>query len=386
LRRGERVCTLAGMRLLDRYLLRELLVPLAYCLVGFLMLWITSDLFANLGDLQRKKLQAGDIAEFYFVQVPEILVLILPIALLLALLYALTNHARHHEITAIRAAGVSLWRLSAPYFAVGLLSGAGLFVLNEYFVPDSSDASERIKLRYDPKSTGNAPGNRVRNLGFTNAREGRVWKIGMYNSDTAEMSNPQVFWRQPDGSQLWVTAERAVYTNGFWLFLNARQYRESAQTNTLLEPLVQTNALALPQLTETPEEIKSEIRIGGAISLKRARKADLPIAEIRNYLRLHPNPTASDSAWLNTKLQGRLAAPWTCLVVVLIALPFGAASGRRNVFVGVASSIVLCFSFFVLQQLGLALGAGGHLPPWLGAWTPNIVFTLTGLVMSARMR
>src|SRR3990172_6832651 len=114
------------MRLLDRYLLRELLVPLCYCLGGFLLVWVSYRLFIELGDLQEKNLRFGDIVEYFVVQSPAFLLGVLPIALLLALLYALTNHARHHEITAIRAAGVSLWRLALPYFAVGFAAGGVL--------------------------------------------------------------------------------------------------------------------------------------------------------------------------------------------------------------------------------------------------------------------
>jgi lipopolysaccharide export system permease protein len=73
-------------------------------------------------------------------------------------------------------------------------------------------------------------------------------------------------------------------------------------------------------------------------------------------------------------------------VVVLIAIPFGAAGGRRNVFVGVASSVVICFSYFVLQQLGLALGTSGRVVPWLAAWFPNLSFGLAGVLMTARVR
>jgi lipopolysaccharide export system permease protein len=85
-------------------------------------------------------------------------------------------------------------------------------------------------------------------------------------------------------------------------------------------------------------------------------------------------------------LHGRLAAPWTCLVVVVIALPFAASSGRRNVYVGVASSIVICFAFVVLQQFGLALGTGGYCPSWVAAWTPNFVFGTGGLLATLRVR
>jgi lipopolysaccharide export system permease protein len=78
--------------------------------------------------------------------------------------------------------------------------------------------------------------------------------------------------------------------------------------------------------------------------------------------------------------------PWTCLVVVLIALPFGAPSGRRNAFVGVASSIFIVLAFLVLTRVGLALGTGGHLPPWVAGWLPNIVFSAAGLWLTARVR
>ena len=73
-------------------------------------------------------------------------------------------------------------------------------------------------------------------------------------------------------------------------------------------------------------------------------------------------------------------------MVVLIALPFAAASGRRNVFVGVASSILIGFSYFLLMQIGLAAGTAGYLPAWLAGWFPNIFFTLTGLWLTARVR
>ena len=122
------------------------------------------------------------------------------------------------------------------------------------------------------------------------------------------------------------------------------------------------------------------------MSLRAAKKADVPIKDILNYMRLHPQLLRSDRCWLETKLAGRLAAPWTCLVVVLIAIPFGAAGGRRNVYVGVASSIVICFIYFVLQQLGLALGTSGRMSPWLAAWFPNLSFGLVGLWMTTRIR
>src|SRR5207249_3141951 len=137
------------MRLLDRYLLRELLVPLGYCLCGFLILFVFGNLFNGLGEFQKKKLHAGDIVEYYcyLIATPDFSGIVLPIALLLALLYCLTNLARHQEITAIRAAGVSLWRLCLPYLAVGVLASLFLFAVNELWLPDSRSEEHTSELQ-----------------------------------------------------------------------------------------------------------------------------------------------------------------------------------------------------------------------------------------------
>jgi len=372
------------MRLLDRYLLRELLVPLGYCLSGFLLLWVVSDLITELNGLQERKLHAVDIAQYYLIKVPEFLVLVLPIALLLALLYTLTNHARHNEITAIRAAGISLWRLCLPYLAVGLVASLAVFWLNEYCVPQSADAVEQIRNCRTPTPGGAPSSDKVINAGINNSRDGRDWVIGVYDLRTGEMLRPVVVSKMGDGSRLELRAARAVRAKGNWRFYDVLEYKRPAQADALPILLLKTNLLVKPEFTESPEQIRSEIQLSSGNSLAKAKRADIPIIVILNYLRLHPYPT--QAAALYTKLAGRLAAPWTCLVVVLIAIPFGAPSGRRNVFVGVASSILICFAYFVLQQVCLAAGAGGKLPPWLAGWLPNLAFASVGLFMTTRVR
>jgi LPS export ABC transporter permease LptG len=373
------------MRLLDRYLFRELLTPLAYCLGGFLVFWISYDLFTELGELQERKLHFLDVVEYSIAMTPEFLVTILPIILLLALLYTLTNHARHNEITAMRAAGVSLWRVCVPYFIVGFLASLALFALNEFVVPRSTDWADRILNRYVHNPHDADTKNVFHNFGFSNVRERRSWFIGEYHLNNAEMIKPQVSWVAPDASIYRLYADRAIRTNGVWTFFNVLEYTQANITAPLV-PAFQTNVLAMPQFDETPAEIKSEIKISSYQGHHNTRKADVPLKDIYDYLRLHPHLPPQDASWLFTLFYGRLAAPWTCLVVVLIAIPFGAASGRRNLFVGVAGSIFICFSYFVIQQIGLAFGSGGYLPAWLAAWLPNLIFGAAGLTLTARAR
>jgi lipopolysaccharide export LptBFGC system permease protein LptF len=151
-------------------------------------------------------------------------------------------------------------------------------------------------------------------------------------------------------------------------------------------PTLLTNELALPEFSETPREMAGQIKISSYRSQHGARRADIPLADIFNYLRMRPDMSGTDAAWLLTMLHGRLAAPWTCLVVVLIAIPFGTPSGRRNLFFGVAGSIFICFSYFVVQQVAFAVGQGGHVPPWLAAWLPNLIFGAAGIILMTRVR
>lgn len=369
------------MRLLDRYLLRELIVPFLYCLCGFLIFWNTWRLIDELRSFQRQRLTALDIAEYYLVRTPEFLVVVIPIALLLALLYALTQHARNHELTAIRAAGVSLLRLSVPYLAVGLFLSVTVGVLNELCVPTSSEAADEIKGRY--LAHKNTPKESVREFKFMNFRDKRQWYIQAYNRSTDEMFRPLVFAPRAGGGRYEVSAERAAFHDGIWYFTNAQELVYSPTPG--VDPIrVQSQVRPMKEFTETPLFIRGQIKIGKMDTFREASKSQLSIREIQEYQRW--NPGDPRSPMFDTLLHGRIATPWTSLVVVLIALPFGVSTGRRNVFVGVASSITICFAYFILQQLCLALGSGGHLPPPLAAWLPNLVFAATGIILTWRAR
>ena len=376
------------MRLLDRYLLRELLLPLAYCLVGFSIAFIAFDLSSNISDLQKAKMTGGEIVEYYIDRLPEFLVTsyVMPLSLLLAMLYALTNHSRHHEITAMRAAAIPMWRIAMPYFVVGILFSLAMFYLNESLLPAGLDAADRLKTRRGDQSKS---GDKIRrkNFFFINTAANRKWYIGEYHLRKDQMLNIEIDWRRTNGSRWQIKADEAWWNNSHWVFSNnVEQLLYSSEVGAL--PIAsRTNVLVIPELTETPAFIRKEIKMSGLTDTARSfKRVQIPSITIIDYLNSHPNLDPKQKRRIRTLLHSRLAVPWICVVVVLIAVPFGAMPGRRNVFVGVASSLAICFVFFVLRELTLELGTGGTLPPWLAAWLPNILFSATGIVLMARIR
>lgn len=371
------------MRLIDRYLLREFLFWLAIFFSGFLVIWIAFDLSFRLSAFQQAHLRGKDVIEYYVFASPEFIPTALPVAILLATLYVVTNHGRHNELTAIRAAGISLVRLCMPYFMAGLFFSILLFAFNEYFAPHAGDMADEIMVRrVDP----NAKAQRylIKPLNFVNlgiGGTGRKWNATAYNLRTHELTTPVIIWPSTNGEDIKLSATTAIWTNRMWVFTG--DDIETIGTTRVLA----TNYLALPEFKEKPTQILSDIRVNKARgTVYKTRRADIPLADILNYLHFHPRPDSKLRSWLFTKLHGRFAGPFACLVVVIVAIPFSARSGRRNIFFGVAASIFIFFVYFVLQQVGFAFGEGGWIPSWLGAWFPNLFFGLGGLALMSRVR
>ncbi len=373
------------MRLLDRYQLREFLAVFAYCFAGILIFWLSFELLGELDDLKRQGLGVADVALYLGHRLPLYLLLQVPVALLLSLLYVLTQHARHNELVAMRAAGLSLWRISLPYLAVGFALSLGMLALNEYAVPDAAARADAVLER---AGGGGLPSEREwrQNLNFRDPTTRRIWSVRGFNVNTGELRGAHIQWPGADGGREELIAEHGWFEDGRWVFERVTRFSFPPVAGSLPEE-VQTNRLAVTDFPETPAHLRSEVKISRLLgSLKKSRQVQLSLREILTYRDLHRVLTPQFDALLRTWFHDRLASPWTCLVVAFIAIPAGAGSGRRNVFVGVAAAVFIAFAFLVVKEFSLAAGSGGYLAPWLAAWLPNLVFGSAGAVAIARLQ
>lgn len=364
------------MKLLDKYLLRTLLVPLAYCLSAFLLLYIVFDLFNNLSDFVEAGTPLRRIAQFYAYLLPSALFIIFPISLLLAILYALSTLTKTNELVAMRACGISLWRLMVPFVAVGLVVSMLVTIVNETIAP--SCAYWTYKFLKAEKHKGNVDVFVANMLGFVNAPANRDWMIGSFDTRTFKMQDVRLTQRYADGTSEKIQAANAEWLDGRWWFFEVVRQRYDKDGNPMgrvrFEPREE-----MADITETPvdflNEIKDPLENPEYVSAR----------EIRHFMRTH-RLAPSALARLQVNLHQRLAMPWTSLVVALFGIPLGAQSGRRGAFVGIVSAIFTFFIFFALVQFCSALGKKGSLDPVLAAWLPNIVFFCAGGVLLYRMR
>jgi lipopolysaccharide export system permease protein len=374
------------MRLHDRYFFRELMTPLVFLTGAFVILGVGVFFTKELETIQERKLNLLEALGYCATSLPEFFVLVLPILLLLALLYALTRHARYNEITALRAAGVSLWRICLPYFFVGLAASVIYFLANEFGVPACAQWSETILNRHVSKADqAQKQAKTLRSI--TNSRDRRTWQFVSFDPKTGVMLSPTVAWSLPNGYWRVVQSDSAAYANGVWTFYGVHRWFVQTNATDLAQPDVGSNVVrTVRELTETPKKLETLLKFADTHTLHGSGSADIPLTELWVLLSDRPNLTREDADAVQTKFHGRLATPWTCLVVVLVAIPFGAPSGRRNLFFGVAGSIFIGFAYFILEKFSLAFGMSGHLPGWLAAWLPNILFAALGIVLTFRVR
>jgi len=126
------------VRLLDRYLLRQLAAPFLFGLAALTSLMLLSQIAKKFGALVGKGLPWSVIAEVFGLSIPFIVAMTLPMAVLLAVLYSFSHLAADNEITAMRASGISVYQILAPVMAWGVCMAAFNFVFVDQVLPRSN--------------------------------------------------------------------------------------------------------------------------------------------------------------------------------------------------------------------------------------------------------
>src|SRR6201993_1856632 len=157
------------MRLLDRYVIRNFLQAYVYCIAGFLSIWLIFDVSDNISTFIDEKFGFMLTVKYYLTQVPEVFIILLPVSLLLALLFALGRMSRANEIVSMLTAGVSIPRVLAPLIVVGLLTVAGSLALNYSLAPHAEMA--RRNFLYIARSREPIIQGQI----FRNRTDSRTW-------------------------------------------------------------------------------------------------------------------------------------------------------------------------------------------------------------------
>lgn len=350
------------------------MVPLFYCLAAFTMVYVVFDLFNNLTDFIQGKAPVASVVRFYLMIIPASLIYIMPASLMLAELYCLSILTKNNELTAMRACGVSLFRLMTPFMAVGI--GASIFVaaVNETIGPYAAYWTRQFVRQQ--KQQDKMKIFLYDHLPYHNHLGHRTWMIGQFNAKTYDLQRLEVIQHDENNMDLYkVTAAAGRWLGGRWWFedLTIQYYDEYGSPRGPPRP---EPTREMSEYDETPEDLLNEIKDPEFLSA----------ADLVKFIRSHTQLSHERINRTLVDLHSRLALPWACLVVTLLGIPFGNQTGRKGAFLGVVLCIALFFSSWVLISFGLWAGKKGLIEPWIAGWGPILFFLGLGLTLSFRIR
>jgi len=372
------------MKLIDKYLLKAFFVPFLYCVIAFTMIFVIFDLFNNLSDFLEAKTNGWLIAQYYVYVIPSVFVYIVPTSLMLSLLYVLSNMTKNNELTAMQASGINLYRLMQPFIIFGFLISISVAIVNETVGPWSAYWTDQFVKAEKHKHEYNI--YMAHNLALKNTKNYREWFIGVFNTKTFEMQNVRIIQQRPDGSdsaKIW--AKKAQWLDGEWWLSDVirQDYRANGRPAGGPRNLgmgERTKAVPMPELTERPEDFLNERKDA------RDNPEQFSSRELMQYIERHRDFSQKVRARVYTDFYSRMAMPWTCLIVVLLGIPFGSHTARKGAILGISLALALFFSYYALINVCVALGKGQYVTPWLAAWFPNILFFGLGSILVYRMR
>ena len=371
-----------GISKIDRYLFWEWLKVFLLTLGVVLGLLILEDMYDDLPDLLDYGAGPSDIGLYYLVLLPSFLPLVLPISLLVSLLFSLGSLHKNNEIVALRAAGLSLWRISRGLWFAGLLLTALLFALNSRWVPWSVETSRELLdgLRFTSQEAGGVDFReigQVPNLSFDNRRAGRLWFMNGFSERAFLGVGVTVYTRDRDGRERYrIAAREAVFeeSEGYWRFLDGREITYNAEGEPIRS--VGFDEKKMLEYREHPELM---------LALNK-RPKDLSFFEIRGILSsIQPEENPRVYAYLVQYYQ-ILAAPFSCLVVMGLAIPFAVSGVRTNPLVGVSKSVGFFILFYFMSNICIVLGERQLIPAEVAAWAPNGLMFFIGALLFHRAR
>jgi LPS export ABC transporter permease LptG/LPS export ABC transporter permease LptF len=367
LRSGERS---AFPRILDEYVVREFLGMFFLVLTGFVMLMLVFTFFELVGDILRNHIPLTTVGEYLINLTPNMLYQIAPLAVLIAVLVTFGVLNRNSEVVAMKATGISLYRLVVPVVSISAILAVSLFLFDQYYLPQANRKQEALRstIKGRPPQTFLHPEQKWMFGQPRPGEPGRIFYYQFFDPDANKFANISVFEFDPSSFAISrrIFAARAVWNpnTASWGFENGweRDFDGASQKR-----YQEFNYTSFAEIHEDPGYFKKE-------SLQ---SQEMNFGQLDRYIR-DLRQSGFDTMRLRVALWHKLAYPIIAIVMAFLGIPFALSMGRRGSLTGIAVAIAVALAYFVVDSLFGAMGNVNYLPAAIAAWSPDILFGLTG--------
>lgn len=358
------------MRLLDRYLLRQITLPFVIGLLLFVLILLAEVAYHISSTIVGGRVSAGLIVRYLLLRAPRAIVWSLPFGTLLGVSMAVTRLAHHGEITGMRAGGIAFARICAALIVVGALAAAAGIVLNDAVVPGTMQRAQRT---LNEMMMTQPVVREAHNQYFRDDR-GRIFYVRDMLPAENLLRQVAVWRRDEHGRVREITvAETATLRGRQWNLRDGASV--SLDEQGTVAGRIERFETRTVRLTRALQQYYAE----------RRPAAELAPHELRELITVRER-TGSDTQQLQVYLHFKYSIPVACVVFALIAAPLSHRYARHGTYVGVVIAILVVFLYNGLRSWTLAFGLAGALDPVVAGWMPDALFGLLGVVLLARER
>jgi LPS export ABC transporter permease LptG/LPS export ABC transporter permease LptF len=357
-------------RVLDHYIIKEFVFIAVFVLISVLAIFDIVEIFEKIDDIFENKSSILYLFKYLYYEQPQILGYIIPVAILITTLLTIAIMTKNNEITAMKAAGISIFRIIRPLIIIGLVASALNFFLHEDVIPEANRQTKKI---WEIDVNKNVPkGLSTQNQIWYRAEGNKIFNIKLMIGDVNTMFGVTIFEfdKQFAIQQIFVADSAKWNEKGFWDMRKVRIRKFLADGNIDIK---EYNSMTY-KTVETPADFMKEDQV----------PEEMNISELKKYI-VKLEQAGYSTNEQKTKLHNKLAVPLTSLIMVLIAIPFALKVGKSGAMAGIGVSIAIGISYFVIHAGFLAIGYSGRIPPLMAAWTANILFLCIALYMLTKV-
>lgn len=370
------------MRILDRYIVSEMTGPFLFGICTFTLLFMSVDTFMRAARMFADGNQGLRVAAiFVLASIPGVLAYAFPMSSLLACLLSFGRLSADSEVVALKAGGISLYRMALPGLVMTAVLSCVAFYLLDDIAPEANYRAHNLVARQLINESGQMQNLKVQEV----APDGtdRIVLARNFEVEKGVLGQLTILFYRGNVRIRVMYADDAVWQRGAdskegWVMHKVKTQDLDANQNVTYDTF--SEAMAAP-IASTPAQLA--VRPRGRDELTRRMLVDK--IKYERYMADVVENKGYGKVWSYTvEYYSRVAIPFSCLVFGLFGIPLGLQPHRTSKSIGLGLSIIFIFIYYLLMTVSRSLGENGVIIPFVAAWLPNMLFGVVGIVLLVR--
>jgi lipopolysaccharide export system permease protein len=359
------------VKLIDRYIVKNFVTTTFFALLAVILIFIIIDAMENLGDLVDRQATFKTILLYYFYFTPEIIKLITPVALMLGSLFVTARLSTQNEWTAMKACGMSLYRIMIPYLVVAFVVSGMSVYFNSWIVPKANKKKLTIEREYMQKNRVSGSGANI----YVQDSPTKILSMGYFDDSRAIASRVSI--QDFSDTNFTMLVSRVDAQTMEWDSAGHRWMLREGVRRWFTHDKERIEKFSMEpagKLHFDPDDLRK----------KQEQPDEMDYSTLKQFIENQQRAGQDVSRWL-VDLYYKFSFPFASVIVVLFCVPFASVKRRGGIGVQIGISLLVTFIYLVFLKVSQVFGYNGDIPPLLTAWLANLAFLAGAIYITLRV-